>query len=325
MNKLLTRMNNSMQQKEARGNKETSKIESEDNLELYRNLLDSQMAFECKFITAMEDGTQMTVDPNEVSIYLKKEDMKLQGYQRRNGSMLGVNLSVVVKSIDEQNNIVYVTMQRAKSTMADALNNEIKHDLAKGNKVRLYGRVVKVFPAQGNKSGNAWVRLVDQDIIGNIDVRDWAPVFTRNIEDVCQVHEVYEFDVLGPYTTHKKTGKQIWKLSRKDITPDPWAALPVNFKVGNVMLVKAVEKPKNKSYFWGTSPLTPGINIMCNYPNNVQIVVGAHYKCKIDKLDIDSRVFRVSPFAVCPINSAESIDIKELAREVAKNSTAEKR
>ncbi len=318
MNKLLERMNNSLQEKENKKH-EVETVGSEDHLELYRSLLESQSPIECKFISADQDGAQLSVDSNGVTLKMLKEDMKLSGYQRRSGSMLGVNLTVVVKDIDEQNNTVYFAMSRGKSTIADTLNLEIKNDLAKGNPVRLAGRVIKVFPASPNKAGNAWVRLLDQDVIGNIDVRDWAPVFTRKLEDVCLLNEVYEFDVLGRYTTHKKTGKTIWKLSRKNITPDPWAALPVAFKEGNVMLVKAVEKPKDKSYFWGTSPLTPGINIMCNYPSDVQVVIGAYYKCKIDRLNIDERFFRVSPFAVCPINSAEAIDLKELARDVAKS------
>ncbi len=302
----------------AKGNKEVV-ADPEESLDLYRSLLESQKPIECKFISADQDGTQIGVDRNGVTLKMLREDMKLSNYQKRSGSMLGANLSVVVKDIDEQNNTVYFAMSRGKSTISDTINAEIRNDLAKGRPVRLVGKVIKVFPASGTKSGNAWVRLLDQDVIGNIDVRDWAPVFTRKLEDVCIVGETYQFDVLGRYTTHKKTGKTIWKLSRKSITPNPWDNLPVEFKENNVMLVKAIEKPKDKSYFWGTSPLAPGINIMCNYPSNIQIVIGAYYKSKIDKLNIDEKFFRVSPFAVCPINSAEAIDLKELARDVVKS------
>lgn len=315
MNKLLERLNAGMQQKEER---KGENIEVDDGLELYKSLLESQKPIECKFVSSDQDGTQIAIDQNGVTLKMLKEDMKLSNYQRRSGSMLGANLSVTVKDIDEQNNTVYFAMSRGKSTMSDTIEAEIRNDLAKGRPVRLIGRVMKVFPASANKSGNAWVRLLDHDVIGNIDVRDWAPVYTRKLEDVCQVGEVYEFDVLGRFTTHKKTRKTIWKLSRKNITPDPWNTLPVAFKEGNVMLVKAVEKPKDKSYFWGTSPLAPGINIMCNYPSNLQIVIGAYYKGKIDRLSIDDRFFRVSPFALVPINSADAIDLKELARDVTK-------
>lgn len=315
MNKLLENMNANMLKKEE---KKAVSSSPEDSLELYKSLLESQKPIECKFISADQDGTQIGVDANGVTLKMLREDMKLSNYQKRNGSMLGANLSVVVKEIDEENNTVYFAMSRGKSTISDTINTEIKNDLAKGRPVRLMGKVIKVFPASGTKSGNAWVRLLDQDVIGNIDVRDWAPVFTRRLEDVCIVNEIYEFDVLGRYTVHKKTGKTIWKLSRKNITPDPWESLPVAFKEGNVMLVKAVEKPKNKSYFWGSSPLTPGIQIMCNYPSDIPIVVGAYYKGKIDRLNIEEKFFRVSPFAVTPINSADAIDLKELARDVAK-------
>ena len=321
MNKLLERMNDSLRQKETKKQPVAPVVSTEDSMELYRSLLESQSPIECKFLSADSDGTHVGIDPTGVTLKMLKEDMKLNNYQRRSGSMIGVNLSVVVKSIDEQNNTVYFAMSRAKSTMADAINAEIKHDLAKGNPVRLVGRVIKVFPAANGRSGNAWVRLLDQDVIGNIDVRDWAPVYTRKLEDVCILGETYEFDVVGKYTVHRKTGKTIWKLSRKQITPDPWSALPVAFKEGNVMLVKAEEKPKDKSYFWGSSPLAPNINIMCNYPSDVQVVIGAYYKSKIDKLNIEEKFFRVSPFAVCPINSAEAIDLKELARDVAKSTS----
>lgn len=316
MNQLLERLNNNMKTKVENN---PAAAEKSDFLSAYKALMESGEPINVKFVSVNSDGTHLATDDNNVNLRMLKEDMHLNTYQKRAGSMLGVNLTAVVKDIDEESNTVYFAMSRKKSTISATVVSEIRKDLARKRPVRIYGKVLEVFPAKGRALGNAWVRLLDQDVIGNIDVRDWAPYFVHNLEDVCIEGETYEFDVIGVYSTDKKTGNTIWKLSRRDIAADPWKMISEDdFAVGNVILIKAVEKPEGKSYFWGTSPLVPDISIMCNYNSKFRITNGAYYKCKIDKLDIPNRFFRVSPFEVCPISNEHSVDMKQLARQVSK-------
>ena len=312
MNNLVNNLNASFKTKS-----QDEPKKEKDYLEAYRSLLTNQSPINVKFISVNADGTHMATDDNNVNLRMLKEDMHLNYYQKRAGSMLGVNLTAVVKSIDEETNTVYFAMNRKKSTVSNVIAREIQRDLDRKNPVRLYGKILEVFPAKGKNMGNAWVRILDQDVIGNVDVRDWAPYYVYNLEDVCKPGETYEFDVLGKYSVDKKTGNTIWKLSRRELAANPWEALNEDdFKLNDVILVKAVAKPEGKSYFWGNSPLMPDINIMCNYNSKFRITQGAYYKCKIDKIDISNRIFRVSPFEVCPISNDHSIDMKQLAKQI---------
>ncbi len=315
MNKLLNQLNSGLRNRA--GGNDKGKQEIKDFLLPYKHLKETGGTIEVKFVSVDKAGTHHAVDDHGVALELLQDDMKLSSYQKRAGSMLGANLTVAVKDIDEVNNTVYFSMSRKKSTLSASVNAAIRQDLAKGKPIRVWGRITAIYPPKGKNSGNAWIRLLDQDVVGNIDVREWSKGFTPDLSDVCKVGEMYEFDVIGQYSTSHKTGMPIWRCSRREIAEDPWKSLPTDFAEGNVILIKAVNKPEGKTYFWGSSPLAPNISIMCNYNPKFRITIGAFYRCKIDKLDIPGRFFRVSPFDVCPISNLDAVDTKKLANEVS--------
>lgn len=315
MNKLLSQLNSTMNKRA--GADAQGKQELKDFLLPYKHLKETGGTIEVKFVSVDKNGSHHAVDDHGVALELMRDDMRLSNYQKRAGSMLGVNLTVAVKDIDEVNNTVYLSMSKKKSTLSTSVNAAIRADLAKNKPIRLWGRITAIYPPKGHNFGNAWIRLLDQDVVGNIDVREWSKGYTPDLTDVCKVGEMYEFDVVGLFTTSRKTGMPIWRCSRREISGDPWKALPLDFAEGNVILVKCTNKPEGKTYFWGTSPLAPNISIMCNYNPKLRITIGAFYRCKIDKLDIPGRFFRVSPFDVCQVRDLEAVDMKKLANEVS--------
>ena len=84
-------------------------------------------------------------------------------------------------------------------------------------------------------------------------------------------------------------------LSRKNITRDTWQTMPEH-KVGEVIVVRCVDKPKGRTYFWGQYNGAKEIDIMCDYPNKSATLINALYRAKIVEFDRENHKFKVSPF-----------------------------
>ena len=66
-----------------------------------------------------------------------------------------------------------------------------KRALGKGKHPRLAGDVINVNPDRIS------VNILHKNILGLMDIKDWAPTFTRNFHSVVHAGEVIEFEVSG--------------------------------------------------------------------------------------------------------------------------------
>ena len=278
---------------------ETVSQKAEEPLGIYKDCLKNDESFDVRFSFVAPNGDLSLKDTAGVTIVLKNEviTQDLPYYDERTKSVfLGSAFTVKVQSVDEETSTVYVRSGRDnRNAIKGRLKRDILSELKSGNEPLVYGKVIMV-----NKV-RAEVDLMGKGIRGICNVRDWSAGYVRDLRDVCHKGDILEFRVFGKIDATNKN-PQRFILSRKSLSGDPWESLPKEYMVENAeIVVKCVDRPAGKSYWWGTSPLIPGIEIMGDYtqkfPNSV-MNAGISYKCKVIRADVEKHRFQVVPFDV---------------------------
>lgn len=219
-------------------------------------------------------------------------------------SLLNVNLSVRVASVDrEAGKITFEMPSMGKGALRKAINHEIELGLEGGKRVAVWGRVTKVH------ANRATVDILGQGILGLIDNIEWQQIYTRSLIGQCQVGELYKFEIYKP-ALQRPGADRAWILTRRYITDNPWDKLDfTSLSRGGIIVVKCVEKPIDKTFWWGISDRVPGIEIMGDYTGRFskdgRMVEGISYLCKIEDVrcvpgNIKANRFKVIPFGVAP-------------------------
>lgn len=293
MGKLITKYNKMY---EDRMSKPVKPKVSMDIFERYKNAMRDKTNLECKFEFADANGNLSLVDENGVMLILFKESFEKDApyySERMKDKFLGLTLIVKVQSIDEEAKRVVVVSSVDGGMIKGSLIKEVCIELDKGNSVEAWGDVTQVKP---NK---ILVNIWHRNLLGFIDIKDWQTCFTRYLPSVVKVGDVIKFNItqLAP----KKKGKDYGFIcDRKPFAPDPWEKLPV-IEIGSSMIVQCVDRPKGKSFFWGTSRMVPGIEVMGDYNKNLHIMNTCCYKCKVTDFSAEKHILKVVPFEM--INS----------------------
>lgn len=248
--------------------------------------------------THIEDGVMLMLTGQSVSNYGSRTN------PYATSRLLGITMQLSVRQVLQDENKVLLELPpngsiSRQQAIRNAINREIAKNLSEGHNPVLWGKVVKI---QDNR---AVVDLLNQGVMGKINVSKWQKSYTRNLESVCSEGEYYQFEVTGKIPSQNKT-MPAWRLSRTSLTEDAWSALDLDaLQVGGVLIVKCVEKPEGKTYWWGVSDRTPGIEVMGDY-RNIDMYVGISYLCKIKDIDIKDdgvgNMFKVVPFDIAPVD-----------------------
>ncbi len=309
--------------------------DSKDPLDFYKMLKSENKATEVVFDNALADGTLTLMDPYKNEIILPLADgVKLSEAQlfRYRGYHIGTPVVVTVERIDEENHKVYVKRSQEKSSIQQELNSEIFRRLESKRKAGTNEPIIvsgRIFAVNENM---AFVDIYNKRIVGVISRQQWNKGYTRNMKSSCKVGAWYDFEVLGKDGDRRRRSNHSlqWNLSRKNISSDPWENIPDSLKItGNTLVVKCVEVPKMKSYWWGVSERVEGVEIMGAFNDNADFRLreGVSYKCKIRKVDPENKKFRVVPYEVADTNGGvlhlESF-MKEKKENVEETETTEK-
>lgn len=278
---------------------ELADTDKNDYLERFRLCQKEKGVFEVSFSYADTEGNLYATDENGVRIVFKKDEI-LKGMSYYNAyhkdSYLGTSFLVKISDIGVDG-VVYVTSaQSNRNTTKSRIMSEIFKELKKGNQPVVAGKVIDVTPKR------ATVNILCQGILGIVNVENWQKGYIRYLTEAVKAGDIIDCAVVGQRERIK--GKDIaFNLSREPLTKDPWETLPKSLEEGGVITVKCIDKPNGKWFWWGKSASAPGIEIMCDFNNNLgPIMVSGVYKCKIDRIDPKKHVLKVIPFAVSSTN-----------------------
>jgi len=269
---------------------------SESKFEMYKRALSKKSTIEVYFESADEDGNLTLVDKNHITVILRRETFEKDTPYYNVGikdRFVGIRMRVKVLQIDEEKKIVEVVSSVDKDMIKGGLIKDIFRSIDAGQRLPAFGDVVQV------KKDKVLVDILGRGILGIIEISYWQDSFTRDLRLLCKKGDSIKFDIVRSLPRRK--GKDYaFACDRKPYAPNPWESIP-DLQPGTSILVQCIDKPKNTTYFWGISKLTPGVEIMCNYNNNLNIVNSCVYKCKVLVCDKDKRRLKVVPFELAPM------------------------
>jgi len=241
--------------------------------------------------------------------------------------MLGVELALNIARVDRENNRVYCEIPRSvqlrsKDLVKNSINRELHRIIKGGSFPVVWGRIIRV------DAKKAYVDILGQGIVGCIDVAYWQKCYTRSMLGMCNEGEYYQFEVMSQGAPRAGHETGLWALSRRNITPDVWQEIDFEaLQAGGNLMVRCVEKPVGKTYWWGVSERTPGIEIMGDFTvklGNKDIIEGITYKCKIKEIEVSDNHkrnrFTVIPFGV----SDDDVEKVEAVRRLRKKTDVER-
>lgn len=296
MGKRLNQFNKQIE-KRIEGWQEKTKKE-EDPLKEYEDLMQGKKVFPIAFDGCDTDGTFSTIK-DDIMVILDRESLAespafRQSWVRR---MVGFEFDVTVKSVDREEKKVYVRPVHKATPIKEQLIREIIQELNAGNNPVVWGRITSV------KEEVATVDILGQHILGLVNCVNWSNSYIRNLKEQCFPGEFYQFVIHN--AKKKESGKQqAFYLDRKPLAGDPWKQLNLeHIHPGGMLLVKCIDRPQGKTYWWGTCGLAPEIEIMGDYEDKrIDIVRGLSYKCRIKTLKVDGepkeRMFKVVPIDI---------------------------
>ena len=288
------------QVKKTKKEKEEEKARIEEALAPFLEAESAHEKFDVVFGYADDAGNLYATDDNGIRVILLAEELKkdLDWYRSWvKDKFIGTPFTVTVAKIDRKNGIVHVQSGRSiRSPERAKLLKEIDSELKKGMPV-VPCRVASV------QDDAAYMEICGSRILGICNVANWSKAYTRKLKSAVKTGDIIEFAIEKKLP--KRDGADVaYALTRKPLTKDPWEMIPEDlFKKDAVLMVKCIDRPEQKSYWWGTSPLVPDIEIMGKYNDNFEggVMTGVVYKCKIREIDLEKRRFRVSPFE--PVSS----------------------
>lgn len=275
--------------------KKAEKAKLEEALAPFLEAEKAHEKFDVIFGYADAEGNLFATDDNGIRVILTAEELKkdLDWYRSWvKDKFIGTPFTVAITKIDKKNGIVHVQSGRSiRSPERAKLIKEIDQELKKGMPV-VPCRVASV------QDDAAYLEICGSRILGICNVANWSKAYTRKLKSAVKTGEIFEFAIEKKLP--KREGTDVaYALTRKPLTKDPWEMIPPDlFKENAVIMVKCIDRPEHKSYWWGVSPLVPEIEIMGKYNDNFEggVMEGVVYKCKIREIDLETRKFRVAPF-----------------------------
>ena len=309
MGKFLEKMNKGLEEKyglDATVDIASSDIEQNVSiLEKYKQYLDEKKIFKVSFVGCDRGGNFSYREGGYVVIMPGDDTKEKLPYFKPHiaSKLLGYEFDVRVTSIDEEQKRIYVEGAKRTGDAKGRMISEICKEVAKKNYPIVWGKIIKVMPDK------AYVDILGLGIFGIVDSRHWKQAYTRNLETCCSQDDFFQFKIT--HANRKIRGKQqTFLLDRRDIAGNPWNDVPVDLvREGAVVYVKCTELPKEKSYWWGSLELTPGIEVMGDYPSSsLAVVPDLTYKCKVKAVNItgESRgnTLKVVPFEIAEADKA---------------------
>lgn len=250
----------------------------------YAELMNNKSEFACVF-NINRLGSIMFLDGN-VKVILDENLGKFEAEE-----FIDQSIKVFVKSVDYETNSVYVS--RVKS-----LEEKIAEIIESGKHFPCVGTVIRV------NRNFAYLDIENSGIIGVIAANSWRKnAYIRSLTDKCSVGDNIECSVIERNSKQDEMNA-IWKLSREEITTDPWDTLMDDVWVEDATInVECVEIPKGKSYWWAKCAEIEDIELTGDFSSRFEVRINGKYRCKIREVDKSKGIFRVAPFAEISIQA----------------------
>ena len=176
--------------------------------------------------------------------------------------------------------------------------NTSKTDTDNASKTGVRRRMVPVVRGTITKVtlDSIYVNLYDTGVVGVISRKYYRKNYTRDLRNYAKEGQIVKAQVLR--FENGAEGK-LFILSTVPYVENPWKTVKEKgLKKGDLINVRVIEKPEEKTFFWCVSDAVPGLEIMSDYTKSFgrnSVHVEDYFTCFIDKIDFEKRFFRVVP------------------------------
>lgn len=235
------------------------------------------------------DNEKLIINYRDCAVYCLLNE--IENYE------LGKQCETVVVDIDEEKREVWVSSKKSKERFLEkkesetrAVGNAIIKEMMKG-KTLIYPAKVK---AKFRDGRGVMLSILGTNVVGRLMAQDWSVGYMESLNGHVEVGDWLDVEIIGKISS--KSNPYFFKCSRVNITPNPWNnKLAERYKKGDFITVQCISKEEEKDYWWGVNPEIDGLQIMCDYTQNLNIVKGHTYRCYIKKINVDKHKFVVVP------------------------------
>lgn len=245
--------------------------------------------------------------------------------------LIGQHIPVVVKKFDKETKTVQLSRLEAITELKKDFLSEILPILNDINKDGINYKKYLTKHAEGSdpfynqypvvkakvigydydeekKSGKVTVNVAGLDIIGNMSMNMFDYKFIYNpekfLEEYMKPNRIIDVALLNFYDNSEKKMPSTFVVSRRHALPNPWEGIENKIKVGDTIVVTALEK--RDSHFFGNYDNFP-LDIKCYYPEIPNKNIGAdelygrrlitpgnEYKVKVEIVSSKNKILTAS-------------------------------
>ena len=276
------------------------------NMEEYKLLMDNKEQLSVVFSVARnqeevfcaydDDGIELRLPYQEYFTHDDKENNR-----RHAASVIRTSKNVIVKSVDEENNIVWLSYRAALVLARNEARNVIDKKLDQGETVRAKGVVIAT-GGEGKKSF-AIIWFKSSNTRGILWCNRWSPSYVEDLKECVTEGMEVEVDIIERNQWYAEL-KCRYVCVRDTVIGDVWTGIEKKYQKGDIVNVKC-ERRWGKFYagsIVGEKEL-PVRMLAPGHKNEEQppllIVPDIVYQCIVIAVHEENHTFRVRPLRVC--------------------------
>lgn len=272
-----------------------------DGFEKYEDMQQKETFFNVKFDRVDRKGNFYFTD-GIITVMMESKEVTGRQYDLKfKSDKLAEEYCVMVKKVDRNERVVYVSHFAAKEKVRPEIEKEIQTSLEKGEAVRVKAKINRIYSSvvdEIKSDRGVWVDICGVGIPGYIHIGDWARTFTPVLRDRVRYGDVIEV-VVKEKRMRAKTQLVYYACSRKELVEDPWQSpsLTENYHVGDLVRITCLSTHDN--YWFGQIKGLNDIQILGEYPSmdhQFVILPGMEYMGKIYHLNPQEHSFKVRVF-----------------------------
>ena len=244
-----------------------------------------------------EDGVELQLPYKE---YFRGSSSNKEENQKRAAGAIRSAKNVIVKSVDEENNIVTVSYLGALAVERKIAQNNIDKKLEAGEYVRTQGNVIDV--RGSGKQSFAIIRFKNSNLKGILWCDRWSPAYIEDLKDKVFVGMEVEVDIIERNES-KVEPRCRYICARDTVVGDVWKGIESRYHKDDIVNVKC-ESPWGR-FFAGSITGEKELAVRMLVPQKKEgvepllIVPGFVYQCVVAAVHEENHTFRVRPIRIC--------------------------
>ena len=282
-----------------------------EELDMYKAFAETKTPLMVGFASITPEGDYYVAadDKSSLTIVMKREDasrwVNREVKHEKRANLLGIDIDVNVKEVDEEHKIVYV--EAIKSTVnlrRDQVNKELNElfdaaDRTGGEMcVPVNAVVVGVYDRL------VILNIARAGVMARVNISNWARYYVRDLSVVVRRGDTVKINITGKARVRNVRGVQAWEAEHMSFTKDPWESVNSSrIGKGSVVVCECVAADYSMNRWWGrpvdSSVLPQNMELlgdMKSGENAVRPEVDKVYKCTIVYANFAKRELKVRAY-----------------------------